>query len=222
MASEMDNTGPAEATTNDVITDLIKTLTDEKKHFDDLFKNTLGTLRSLQRDVKKMKPKKKQKSSNSGEDQPRRASGLDKPVVVSEQLRELLELEDKLYPRSEVNAMVTAYIRTNELMNPENKREIILDVNDNGKKLNDVLKPDQPLTFFNIQRYLKYHLTKPPEDNSLEVKNQEYVDKLVDGLNDLVKDIPEPEQPHVDLPEPTDDVPPTPRKVVKKKVLKAK
>lgn len=205
-----------ELTVNDTIAELVKTLTEEKKHFDEVLKNTLSTLKNLQRDVKKMKPKKRQPSTTTDPEQ-KRTSGLDKPVLVSQELRELLGIEDREYPRSEVNSKVTAYIKENNLQNPENKREMVLDTTDPGLKLRDVLKPDQPLTFFNIQRYLKVHLSKPPEDTSLQSKNQEFVDKMVESLNELVQDMPEPTEAS-----PAEPTPQTPKKVIKKKVLKGK
>lgn len=215
---------------NETIADLVKTLTEEKKRFDDVLKNTLSTLKNLQRDVKKMKPKKRQPSVSKDPDN-KRTSGLDKPVLVSQELRDLLDLEDREYPRSEVNSLVTAYIKQHGLQNPENKREMLLDTTPHGLKLKDVLKPDQPLTFFNIQRYLKVHLIKPPEDTSLQAKNQVFVDKMVDDLNDLMQEMPtmktetEEEDEHPPLThkeeEPHDDThQPQVKKVVKKKIVK--
>lgn len=216
-----------EMSVNDTIADLVKTLTDEKKRFDDVLKNTLSTLKNLQRDVKKMKPKKRAQSA-SPDPEHKRTSGLDKPVLVSQELRDLLCLEDKEYPRSEVNSRVTAYIKEHQLQNPDNKREMLLDTTPKGMQLKEVLKPDQPLTFFNIQRYLKVHLIKPPEDISLQVKNQVFVDKMVDELNELMHEIPktlashdeedehQPESHHEDTQQQSV------KRVVKKKVSKPK
>lgn len=210
MASE-EQVVENETSVNDTVAELIKTLTDEKKHLDEVLKTTISSLKNLQREVKKMKPKKKNKQTD--ETREKRTSGLDKPVVVSSELRELLGLEDKEYPRSSVTSMVTAYIKTNNLQNPSNKREMLLDGSEEGVKLNAVLKPDQPVTFFNLQRFLKPHLSKPPEDTSLADKNQEYVDKMVESLNELVQEMPEPSHSDVDEPK---------KKVVRKKVFKTK
>lgn len=214
-----------EMSVNDTISELVKTLTEEKKHFDDVLKNALTVLKNLQRDVKKMKPKKRQTVVDP---EHKRTSGLDKPVLVSQELRDLLGLEDKEYPRSDVNSRVTAYIKEHTLQNPENKREMLLDTTEAGLRLKSVLKPDQPLTFFNIQRYLKVHLIKPPEDTSLEMKNLEYANKMVDDLSELMHTIP---QTLVKDEEEVDDTPPKPvevddsqqtKKVMKKKVSKTR
>jgi upstream activation factor subunit UAF30 len=212
-----------EMSVNDTIAELVKTLTEEKKHFDDVLKNTLSTLKNLQRDVKKMKPKKRQQTTTTDPEH-KRTSGLDKPVLVSQELRDLLGLEDREYPRSDVNSRVTAYIKEHNLQNPENKREMLLDTTDVGLRLKEVLKPDQPLTFFNIQRYLKVHLIKPPEDVSLQAKNQVFVDKMVEDLNDLMDKMPKALTEDDDLPPLPDEPPPDelPKKVVKKKVFKNK
>lgn len=202
-----------EVSVNETIAELVKTLTEEKKHFDDMLKNTLSVLKNLQRDVKKMKPKKRQTHVSAPES--KRTSGLDKPVVVSQELRSLLGLQDELYPRSDVNSKVTAYIKENNLQNPENKREMLLDNSEEGLKLKEVLKPDQPLTFFNIQRYLKVHLSKPAEDLSLQEKNKEFLNVMVESLNTLVNEMPEPLGA---TPIPEEELP----KKVKKKVMKPK
>jgi chromatin remodeling complex protein RSC6 len=202
-----------EVSVNETIAELVKTLTEEKKHFDEVLKNTLSVLKNLQRDVKKMKPKKRQ--SHVADPETKRTSGLDKPVVVSHELRSLLGLQDELYPRSDVNSKVTAYIKEHNLQNPENKREMLLEHSEPGLKLKEVLKPDQPLTFFNIQRYLKVHLSKPAEDVSLQDKNKEFLNVMVESLTTLVNEMPEPLG---EVPLPEEELP----KKVKKKVMKPK
>ena len=62
--------------------------------------------------------------------------------------------------RQFVTNSITKYVKDNDLQNPENRRYILLDTTDAGRKLNDLLAPDQPLTFFNMQRYLKPHYPK--------------------------------------------------------------
>jgi|LauGreDrversion4_2_1035121.scaffolds.fasta_scaffold99373_2 chromatin remodeling complex protein RSC6 len=139
----------------DVLANLIQMVNQHMKDSTEFYKKTVSELKSLQKDVKKIKSKKAPKDENST-----RVSGFDIPVIVSEKLKTLLGLEEAEYSRKQITALVTKYVKENNLQNQENKRLIVLDSSDYGRKLADVLEPDQPLTFFNMQRYLSKHYTK--------------------------------------------------------------
>ena len=65
---------------------------------------------------------------------------------------------DTEHSRQEVTATINAYIKTNDLQDPKNRRFILLEGSDAAARLKVLLRdPDQPVTFFNIQRYLKPH-----------------------------------------------------------------
>ena len=65
---------------------------------------------------------------------------------------------DTEHSRQEVTATINAFIKENNLQNPENRRFILLEGSDAATRLKALLRdPDQPVTFFNIQRYLKPH-----------------------------------------------------------------
>ena len=75
--------------------------------------------------------------------------------------------------RQNVTTTINKYVKDNNLQNPENRRYILLE-SDAGLKLKALLRdPDQPLTFFNIQRYLKPHY---PAKIEKETKNSIVVD----------------------------------------------
>ena len=147
-----------EESVHDTLAKLLATLVEHKKHHEEFMKATLLTVKGLQKEVKKMKPKKTVRTEQSTQ----RISGLDIPVIVSDKLRSFLGLEETEHVRKEITSLVTKYIKENKLQNPSNGREIILEGTEQGLKLKDVLEPDQPLTFFNIQRYLNKHYTKKP------------------------------------------------------------
>jgi upstream activation factor subunit UAF30 len=94
---------------------------------------------------------------------PRKPSGFAKPSVLSDALCEFLEIPLKSeLARTDVTKKILQYVKDNNLQNPEEKRYIILD-----DKLNKLLnpKPDEKVTYFNIQRLLKIHY--PPSKKTV-------------------------------------------------------
>lgn len=94
---------------------------------------------------------------------PRKPSGFAKPSVLSDALCEFLELPLKSeLARTDVTKKILQYVKDNNLQNPEEKRYIILD-----DKLTKLLnpKPDDKVTYFNIQRLLKIHY--PPSKSTV-------------------------------------------------------
>jgi chromatin remodeling complex protein RSC6 len=83
-------------------------------------------------------------SGNSG-------GGLQRPVQPSEDLAAITG-SDPL-PRSQVVSKMWEYIRSNNLQNPENKREILAD-----DKLSKIFGKDK-VTMFEMNKHLSRHLT---------------------------------------------------------------
>ena len=77
-------------------------------------------------------------------------TGIHAPVQPSAELGDVVG-KDKL-PRSEVISKVWDYIKSNNLQNPENKREIVAD-----DKLKKVFGKDK-VTMFEMNKYLAQHL----------------------------------------------------------------
>ena len=128
-------------------------------------------------------------------------NGFNRPNVISEELREFLDIEkDQTISRSEVTRFINKYITENGLKHPDNGRVILID-----EKLKNLLKPpeDIQVTFLNIQKYLSPH----------------YIKKA-----DLVKNEPEPASESVPEPEPEPVASSsTPKKtVVRRPVVKKK
>ena len=76
--------------------------------------------------------------------------GLQRPVQPSEELAAITGTDP--LPRSQVVSKMWDYIRTNNLQNPQNKREILAD-----DKLREVFGKDK-VTMFEMNKYLAQHL----------------------------------------------------------------
>jgi chromatin remodeling complex protein RSC6 len=128
-------------------------------------KNLLSSLRELNRQVTRERKEvgKIVKKLNKGQRKKRRGGnkspgGFTKPAPLSAQMCAFLEVTDGTeLPRTEVTRRVNAYVKTNDLQNPENKKQILAD----GKlKSLLYLKDDDELTYFNLQRFMKVHFLK--------------------------------------------------------------
>ena len=97
----------------------------------------------------------------------RTPKGIAGPGPLSSELAAFLQVEPTtLLARTEVIKRLAAYIKTQNLQNPQDKRLIVPD-----KALEQLLKfPDnfdEPISYFNLQRLLKHHY---PNNAKSEVK----------------------------------------------------
>lgn len=127
----------------------------------DTGKSLSSRMKALNKEVSKLSKNKRKKSpsSNLDADGNKKVSALQKPVAISNELCTFLGFQpDTEHCRQEVTCSINKYIKDNELQDPENRRFIKLTGSDAALKLKTLLRsPDQPVTFFNIQRYLKPH-----------------------------------------------------------------
>tara|TARA_B100001758_G_scaffold53652_1_gene44033 strand:+ start:9497 stop:10123 length:627 start_codon:yes stop_codon:yes gene_type:complete len=128
----------------------------------DTTKSLSARMKVLQKEVNKSvrsKRSRKSPAADADPDAPKRPSALQKPVAISNELCKFLGFPpDTEHSRQEVTATINAFIKDNNLQNPENRRFILLDGSVAATSLKTLLRnPDQPVTFFNIQRYLKPH-----------------------------------------------------------------
>ena len=79
-----------------------------------------------------------------------KANGLQQPLKPSEELSAVVGAEP--LPRGEVVSKVWDYIKSNNLQNPENRREILTD-----DKLRKVFGKDK-VTMFEMNKHLAQHL----------------------------------------------------------------
>lgn len=145
------------------LTDLISQLETIAKTVRGLSSITRNTRKQVIKERKALRGKKKRVvDPNRPKKEP---SGFARPTDISDELSDFLELDRGLQiARTEVTKRITAFIKSHDLQNPENRRQIDL-VKPVAQPLKDLLNPDQPLTFFNLQRYLKPHF--PPSKASL-------------------------------------------------------
>ena len=125
-------------------------------------KSLSARMKVLQKEVNKNTKGKRSRRASTADidpDAPKRPSALQKPVSISNELCKFLGFEpDSEHSRQEVTAAINAFIKSNDLQDPKNRRFILLEGSDAATRLKNLLRsPDQPVTFFNIQRYLKPH-----------------------------------------------------------------
>ena len=97
---------------------------------------------------------------------PRKPSGFAKPCLVSDDLCEFLgKPKGTEMARTAVTTFITNYIKDNNLQNPENKKQIICDKA--LKKIISIEPGEGPLTYFNIQRFMKHHYKTSSESSSV-------------------------------------------------------
>ena len=138
-----------------LISDLSNLTTNSKKLLNDVKKLE----KQVNKEVKDLKKKTKKKNVLNDVNKPKREpSGFAKPSPISDELALFLGMEPGVkMARTEVTNKICLYVASNKLQNPDNKRHILLD--DALKKLlktndNDVV------TYFNLQKYMKYHFPK--------------------------------------------------------------
>lgn len=95
-------------------------------------------------------------SKKTLEKKPRKPSGFQLPVLISDELCDFLTIErGSMLPRTEVTKYLIKYISENNLINPEKKTHIIPDEKLLNVLGNDVDLPN--LTRFTMQKYMNCH-----------------------------------------------------------------
>ena len=179
-------------------------------------------MKSLTKDVNKLRISKSGKKQKRviNPDVPRKLGALEKPVPITDELSEFLGFEKgEMYSRQQVTQTINKFVKDNDLQNPENRRYILLE-SEAGLKLKTLLRdPDQPLTFFNIQRYLKVHYPKLDDDSGEKVGKIVNVEETTSGetVNNTKKE--NDVVPDADVVEES-DAPPK-KKVIRKVVKKS-
>ena len=165
-------------------------------------------LKVLQKEVNKaMKSNKRpRRAVEVDPNAPKKVSALQRPVKISNELCKFLGFEENTeHSRQEVTTSINNFIKENELQDPTNRRFIKLDGNPAAQNLKKLLRdPDQPVTFFNIQRYLKPHY--PPSEKDKKI-SANVPDVVLDAA--VVEDTPK-------VPPPPTSKPPVKKRVVRK------
>ena len=128
-------------------------------------KSLSARMKVLQKEVNKGK-RQRRAPQEVDPDAPPKISALHKPVAISNELCKFLGFEpDTEHSRRDVTQGINDYIKKYELQDPSNRRFMLLTEKPEGLALKALLRdPDQPVTFFNIQRYLKPHFPMSEKD----------------------------------------------------------
>lgn len=150
---------PAEKSPIELIEEQFQTLTTRLVELRSMETSLMSELKALHRStLKHMKTMSKKKKRVVGDKKDRVPSGFAKPTKMSQQLCQFLgKPEGTEMARTEVTKYITKYVKENDLQNPENRREIKCDT-----KLKTLLNVDDsvPVTYFNLQKYMKVHFMK--------------------------------------------------------------
>ena len=138
---------------------------EELDNLRDMLKTTLSMCREMSSMIVKLEKKlnkdrkvaikKLKKRQPLNPDGTKPLNGFSKPGDVSNDLRSFMGLADgELVARVDVTKFITKYCQDNGLQNENDKRILIPD-----DKLQSLLNIDTnvELTYFNLQKYLKYH-----------------------------------------------------------------
>lgn len=125
-----------------------------------LVKDLTTKVNQLEKRVKrdhKVMEKKMRGRVKRAQDPNKKPSGFAKPGPVSKELGKFIGLEkDELISRTQVTKRITAYCQEHGLQTDGDKRNIKPDTA-LAKLLRYDAKKDDPLTFFNLQRFMKVH-----------------------------------------------------------------
>lgn len=101
--------------------------------------------------------RKRERDPNAPKRQP---SGIAKPSRISPELASFLKVDPEAeLARTDVIRQIAGYIKSNNLENPTNRREIIPD-KDLSKLLGLQKGHEDKITYFNLQRWMKPHFPK--------------------------------------------------------------
>jgi len=100
--------------------------------------------------------RKNTKNKNKGNKNP---SGFANPTKISTKLCDFMDLPDgSERARTDVTKYIIKYIKDNDLVDPKNAQ--IIKPNNKLQSLLDMKEHADPLTYFNIQRYMNKHFLK--------------------------------------------------------------
>jgi upstream activation factor subunit UAF30 len=140
-----------------VSVDKFAVILEKLQAFSNDLKEVISTVKVLQKEHNKLQKQttKKAKKVSGGQ---RTLSGFAKPSLLSDELCDFMGVtRGTSLARTEVTRMINEYIKKNSLQDAEDKRRILPDA-----KLKKILNltPEDKLTYFNLQKYMKHHFTK--------------------------------------------------------------
>lgn len=147
--------------------ELIKSIEDEIETMREGDNKVKGVkfLKTLNKKIKTLKTHSSRlikEKKNNGIKSTNKNSGFLKPVPISKEMTKFAGWNaDELKSRVDVTKFLCNYIRDNNLQNPKDRRQIVVD-----GKLAKILKYDSkketvPLTYYRMQSSIKHHFLKP-------------------------------------------------------------
>lgn len=147
------------ATDEPVVVSTFDELVTKINTFASMLKETQTLLKALSKEYERMK-KTVEKTERKRANARTNPNGFAKPAKITDEMHEFLGVpKGTEISRTDVTRRVNAYIKEHNLYNPTNKRIILPD--DKLRKILGV-KPDQEVTFFNLQRFLSASFIKKP------------------------------------------------------------
>jgi len=132
-----------------------------------VFKEIQKSVKELKKDYTKEKKafiKNSKKKKVVDPDAAVKQNGFSKPLNISTDLKNFLEIPmDSMMSRTQVTKAIANFIRDNDLLNVDNRREInIWKESTHGDLLRNLLQPSSGdvITWFNLQKYLAKHYPK--------------------------------------------------------------
>lgn len=138
---------------NDEISELLKNV-QARSALDNAIK---ASVKSIEKKVARM-TKLMEKSTKKKRTGQNKVSGFEKPTAISDELAKFVgEPIGALLARTAISKKIHEYVKANNLQDPKNRRIINPDA-----KLKKLLKtgPNDELSYFNLQKYLKVHFKK--------------------------------------------------------------
>ena len=140
---------------NDSFSSLLTTISSLKIQLTGLQNQIKSVERIAKKKINQLDRKNK-KNKNKGNKQP---SGFANPTKISKKLCKFMDLPDgSERARTVVTKYIIKYIKDNKLEDPKNAK--IIKPNNKLQNLLEVKKNEDPLTYFNIQRYMNKHFLK--------------------------------------------------------------
>jgi chromatin remodeling complex protein RSC6 len=127
------------------------------------FKSQISMLsaqvKALEKNVKKQMKQLEREAQKNKKKGNRKASGFAVPTKISNDLCKFMgKPEGSEMARTEVTKYIIQYIKNNKL--PDKKNKKIIKPDSALKSLLD-LKPEDEVTYFNLQKYMNKHFVKP-------------------------------------------------------------
>jgi chromatin remodeling complex protein RSC6 len=153
-SNDVNKTSPNVTSITEQFSSLLNTLSSFKSQISMLSSQVKALEKNVKKQMKQLQ-REAQKNKNKGN---RKASGFAVPSKISKDLCKFMgKPEGSEMARTEVTKYIIQYIKTNDLPDKNNKKVIKPDT---ALKSLLNLKPNDEVTYFNLQKYMNKHFVK--------------------------------------------------------------